>query len=136
VQPENLDLAVARASAAAAAHTFTPQALVTTAWSLAVMGGDVLRATSFAALWGEMCARGEAAASADGADGAAPSYAPDVAGEQITFGKWRGKHLNQIHQAAVSVAAAGGVEALGLPPLPAPLATAAEVKPETLNPKP
>lgn len=109
---------------------FTPQALVTTAWSLAVVGGDALRSRAFAALWGEMCARGRDAAAADASSDASSSSAAaskaDVPGEQIVFGGWRGKHLNQINQAAVSVEAAGGAEALGLAPLPAELAAAAE----------
>ena len=117
-------------SGASQTSKFTPQALVTTAWSLAVVGGDALRGKMFAFLWGEMGARGREAAqeaeAAGSSSSSAAAVADDVPGEQITFGKWRGKHLNQINQAAVSVAAAGGTEALGLTPLPDELAAAAE----------
>ena len=108
----------AAAATAAGATKFNPHALVNTAWSLAVMGGDALRGKAFKFLWEEICARGCAVADS--------SAFGDVPGEQIVFGEWRGKHLNQIHQVAVSVDAAGGVTALGLEPLPEQLATAAE----------
>ena len=116
---EDLEPAVAAAAAAERAAKFTPQALVTTAWSLAVVGGEALRGGAFAALWGEISARGDAAA----AD--APPIDAAASGASVEFGLWRGKHLNQIHQCAVAVDAAGGAEAIGLAPLPDALAAAA-----------
>ena len=94
--------AAAAAAAAKRAAKFTPQALVNTAWSLAVIGGEALRGGAFAALWGEISARGDAAAGA-------PADAATSA--SVEFGPWRGKHLNQIHQCAVAVDAAGGADA-------------------------
>ena len=110
----------ADANAAKKAASFTPQPLVTTAWSLAVIGGDALRSRAFSALWSEICVRGEAAA----AEGAMVD--PSLEGDRIQYGPWRGKNLNQINQAIVAVQSAGGTEALGLRPVPDSLAAAAE----------
>ena len=82
------------------AASFTAHPLVNTAWSLAVIGGDALRSRAFAALWGEICARGEAAA----AEGR--RWTP-LDGDRIQYGSWKGKNLNQINQAIVAVRVRG-----------------------------
>ena len=117
---EDIGKEAADANAAKMAASFTAHPLVNTAWSLAVIGGDALRSRAFAALWGEICARGEAAA----AEGA--TVDPSLDGDRIQFGSWRGKNLNQINQAIVAVQSEGGAEALGLRPAPDSLAAAAE----------
>lgn len=111
---EEIGADVAAAHAKQAAAQFSPAALVNAAWALAVIGGDGLRSSGFRALWAEICARGEADAA---------SFVP---GEQMVFGAWRGKHLNQVHQVSMSVDAAGGTDALGLVPMPDALAAAAD----------
>ena len=103
------------ATAATKAQTFTPHALVATAWGLAVLGGDALRSFSFKTIWAEIGRKGA-------------EFGTDQMSDEnnVKYGPWMGKHLNQIHQCVVSVDAAGGFEALGLPALPPSLVTASE----------
>ena len=104
------------ATAATKAQTFTPHALVATAWGLAVLGGDALRSFSFKTIWAEIGRKGA-------------EFGTDQMSDEnnVKYGSWMGKHLNQIHQCVVSVDAAGGCEALGLPALPPSLVTASTV---------
>ena len=119
---ESVSDADAAAAASALAKKFTPQALVTTAWSLSVVGAEAMRSRAFKALWGEI---GRLGGEVNDADAVAKEALLAESGDKIVFGPWRGKHLNQINQCVVSVDACGGCDALGLAPLAEPLRVAA-----------
>jgi len=108
------------ATASKNARTFTPHALAATLWGLTVLGGDATRSFSFRAVWAELARRGAEIES----DSSLSDSVSDAT--RVTHGPWMGKHLNQIHQAIVSVDASGGTEASGLASLPASLVAAAE----------
>ena len=107
------------ATASKNARTFTPHALAATLWGLTVLGGDATRSFSFRAVWAELARRGAEIETDESSDSVSDAT-------RVTHGPWMGKHLNQIHQAIVSVDASGGTEALGLASLPASLVAAAE----------
>ena len=113
------------ATASKNARTFTPHALAATAWGLTVLGGDATRSFSFRAVWAELARRGSEIDS-DARDESSDSSDAVSDATRVTHGPWMGKHLNQIHQAIVSVDALGGTEASGLVALPASLVAAAE----------
>ena len=107
------------ATASKNARTFTPHALAATLWGLTVLGGDATRSFSFRAVWAELARRGAEIETDESSDSVSDAT-------RVTHGPWMGKHLNQIHQAIVSVDASGGTNALGLASLPASLVAAAE----------
>jgi hypothetical protein len=114
------------ATASKNARTFTPHALAATAWGLTVLGGDATRSFSFRAVWAELARRGSEIDSDESSDESSDSSDVVSDATRVTHGPWMGKHLNQIHQAIVSVDALGGTEASGLVALPASLVAAAE----------
>lgn len=114
------------ATASKNARTFTPHALAATAWGLTVLGGDATRSFSFRAVWAELARRGSEIDSDESSDESSDSSDVVSDATRVTHGPWMGKHLNQIHQAIVSVDALGGPEASGLVALPASLVAAAE----------
>ena len=107
------------ATASKNARTFTPHALAATLWGLTVLGGDATRSFSFRAVWAELARRGAEIETDESSDSVSDAT-------RVTHGPWMGKHLNQIHQAIVSVDASGGTNASGLASLPASLVAAAE----------
>ena len=123
---EGLDISVTRAPARAKTmspaeaadaqiHRFNATILASLAWSFCVME-DALDSLFFRTLWAEICARG--------VHDAAVVHEKDPSGDEHhhanVFGPWKGRQLNQLHQASLTAVSAG------FEPLPAELGAAAD----------
>ena len=121
------------ATASKNARAFTPHALAATLWGLTALGGDAMRSFSFRTVWAELARRGAeidlAAQTTRGSldDESDETHDATRNTHHTQHGPWIGKHLNQIHQAIVSVDAApnGASGEAPLAPLPASLVAAA-----------
>ncbi len=121
------------ATASKNARAFTPHALAATLWGLTALGGDAMRSFSFRTVWAELARRGAeidlAAQTTRGSldDESDETHDATRDTHHTQHGPWIGKHLNQIHQAIVSVDAApnGASGEAPLAPLPASLVAAA-----------
>ena len=121
------------ATASKNARAFTPHALAATLWGLTALGGDAMRSFSFRTVWAELARRGAeidlAARTTRGSldDENDETHDATRNTHHTQHGPWIGKHLNQIHQAIVSVDATanGASDGTPLAPLPASLVAAA-----------
>ena len=121
------------ATASKNARAFTPHALAATLWGLTALGGDAMRSFSFRTVWAELARRGAevdlAAQTTRGSldDESDETHDATRSTHHTQHGPWIGKHLNQIHQAIVSVDATanGASDGAPLAPLPASLVAAA-----------
>jgi len=100
-------------------HRFNATLLASLAWSFCVME-DALDSLFFKTLWAEIIHRGE-----HDAEVADKNEAHSVHGEEDhhndnVFGPWKGRQLNQLHQAALTATVSG------FAPLPAKLGEAAD----------
>jgi len=120
----NKDLTPQQA-AEAQVHRFNATILASLAWSFCVME-DALDSLFFRTLWAEIITRGEHDAQmVHEKENTAASM--DEHHNTNVFGPWKGRQLNQLHQAAITAVRAG------FDPLPAELGAAADTAWNTQN---
>ena len=105
-------------AAAAQVHRFNATILASLAWSFCVME-DALDCLFFRTLWAEILSRGEHDAQVVHAR-EAHHHGHDEHHNANVFGPWKGRQLNQLHQAAITTVRAG------FDPLPDELGAAAD----------